>query len=143
MVDRARLRVGRPVAYNPTAAEAAASGEGPWPAMITDVDADGAVDLLCHIPGDALGAGITQVPAAVAAVAAGTPTTPSGVGYVQAESTAMADALIEIHALLLTYRALINSLRQHALDTRKNAVTRGGGPGQYDFVGDGVGANDV
>ena len=55
MVDRARLRVGRPVSYTPTAAEAAASGEGPWPAVISDVNADGSADLLVVVPGDSLG----------------------------------------------------------------------------------------
>jgi len=126
-MSRARIRIGRAVSYNPTVAEVTASGDGPWPALITDVDPDGRVDLLVHTPGDNLGAGIDPVPAVVEAA----PTTPSGVGYVQAESTALADAVIEL-------QIISGIMRQHLLDTRKNAVTRGGGPGQYDFFGEGA-----
>lgn len=55
MVDRQRVRVGRDVSYNPTAAEVTASGVGPWPGKISDVNVDGSIDLAVIPPGDALG----------------------------------------------------------------------------------------
>jgi len=36
---RARIRRGRTVRYNPTTAQAAANGAGPWFASITNIDA--------------------------------------------------------------------------------------------------------
>jgi hypothetical protein len=91
------------------------------------VDADGRVDLLVHTPGDNLGAGVTPV----AAVAVVPPPTPANATYLQAEATAAADSIIEIQAIL-------GQVRQHLLDTRKNAVSQGSGPGQYSFFAEGA-----
>jgi len=135
MTDRQRIRVGRPVSYNPTAAEVTASGPGPWPAMITDVDADGRVDLLVHVPGDNLGAGVTPIPAALA-----DPLVTSPDGSDAGTTQTLAN---ELKVDLLLVGAMCNAMRLHLLDTRKNAVSRGGAPGQYNFTGDGTGSQSV
>lgn len=49
MTDRSRVRVGRGVFYNPTAAEIAAYGVGPWAATIVKVNT-GSVDLQVWLP---------------------------------------------------------------------------------------------
>ena len=75
MVDRSRLRVGNQVSYYPTAAEVLANGAGPWAATITEVHADGTVDLNVEVPdpttvGAALASPLTTTAdAAVTAVA--------------------------------------------------------------------------
>jgi hypothetical protein len=118
------------VSYNPTAAEETASGPGPWPALITDVDTDGRVDLLVHTPGDALGVGITQLPAALA-----DPLITSA----DASDLATAITLVnEIKADLNTATTLLNAVREHQLDTRKNAVAQGTTGGTYSLIGEGA-----
>ena len=49
-MNRARVRPGRAISYNPTVAEAAVNGAGPWPRRIADVNVDGTVDLALDIP---------------------------------------------------------------------------------------------
>ncbi len=56
MTDRSKFHVGRQVLYTPTAAEATASGAGPWPGQITKVNADGTCNLSVAIPAGTISA---------------------------------------------------------------------------------------
>ena len=56
MTDRSKFHVGRHVMYTPTAAEAAASGAGPWPGQITKVNANGSCNLSVAIPAGTIAA---------------------------------------------------------------------------------------
>lgn len=125
MGDRQRIRRGRAVSYNPTAAEAAVSGPGPYPALITDVDADGAVDLLVDTPGDLLGAGIGDLPAAL-----DDPLVTSADGSDAGTTQTLAN---EMKGDLNVMVVLVNQLRDYQLNTRKNAVSRGSAAGQFDL----------
>lgn len=55
--NRTRRRPGRKVQYNPTAAEATAYGEGPFPGEIAEVNADGTVDVTVTFPAPVAGYG--------------------------------------------------------------------------------------
>lgn len=56
-MSRSRYRVGRNVNYLPTTTEAAAFGEGPYPARVTRVNNDGSVQLHVDTPPGASTAG--------------------------------------------------------------------------------------
>ncbi len=130
-MTRQRIRVGRGVSYNPTATEVTASGPGPWAAMITDVDVDGRVDLLVHIPGDGLGTLDAALDDPLVTSADG-----SDAGTTQTLANEMKGDLNDMVTL-------VNQLRDHVLNTRKTAVSRGGSGGQYDFTGEGTGPQSV
>jgi hypothetical protein len=94
------------------------------------VDVDGRVDLLVHTPGDNLGAGITQIPAALA-----DPLVTSPDGSDAGTTQTLAN---ELKADLNVAATLINAMRLHVLDTRKNAVSQGSGGGTYSLTGEGA-----
>ena len=108
-MSRSRVRVGRAVFYNPTDAEAAAQGDGPWPARIVGVNADGSVELIVHAPTDA-----ATVPAVASADADGT--------YGAAEAT-----------LINELKTVTNLLRDALLGARKSDVALGSGGGTFAF----------
>lgn len=73
--SRARLRAGRRVTYQPTAAEETDFGVGPYAGQITFVHPDGSCDLLLHFPGTGSVASDAVIASALpAAIAAATPT---------------------------------------------------------------------
>jgi len=140
MTSRARIRTGRSVSYNPTAAEVTANGEGPWPALITDVDADGAVDLLVHVPGDALGtlaAALADPLHTETAIAAFTDPPTAG------EMALLRTFVNSLQADLNLMGTLVNQARGLLSNTRKTAVQHGSGAGRYTFAGEGVGPQSV
>lgn len=62
MSDRSRIRVGRRVAYIPTASEAAAGGGSPWPAVITSVVSRAGHVNLAVTKTDGSSAALTDIP---------------------------------------------------------------------------------
>lgn len=121
-MDRQRIRRGRQVQYHPTAAEALASGAGPWMAMITDVNVDGTVDLIVDVPNAA----------AVAAAALASPlitTADADATY----GTPEADLINELKADVNIIATLVNELRA-AVSLRRNSVPRGAAAGQYSIA---------
>lgn len=122
-MSRSRLRVGRMVAYNPTAAEVTSNGEGPWPALIVEVFASGNADLKAFPPdASALGA----------AVADPITTSPNAEATVVVDATDLpsAEALVnDIKAKYNVAVTLINELKvdANAMATRLNQLVTGTG----------------
>lgn len=129
MTDRQRIRRGRTVSYNPTAAEEAVSGEGPYLAMITNVNQDGTVDLLIDTPaptavsGAAIGAALSD-PIVTSPDGSDPATTQTLANEIKADVNTMVTRLNEATALL-------NELRGVAINTRKSSVARGAQAGQF------------
>lgn len=121
MPDRQRVRKGRAVLYHPTAAEVTANGAGPWNALITDVNSDGSVDLLCDVPGD------TTVAAALAAPLITTADADATFGQPEA------DLVNELKADVNIMTTLVNQLRTIVLNQRKTSVLSGTTAGRYSF----------
>jgi len=117
MPDRSRLRRGREVAYTPTAAEAAALGAGPWPGLITRVNADGTCDLVVDPPaGTTVGAALTS-PLITDADADGT--------YGAAEATLINNLKAGVNSLVTRVNQLVSAAG------RKSSVRQGGAAGQF------------
>lgn len=124
MTDRSRIRRGREVSYNPTAAEVTALGAGPWPALITKVNADGTCDLAVDPPnassvGAALADPLIASPAAAAQTGA----------YVQADVQSIATLANELRTDVIALAQRVNQLVTAA--GRKASVRQGGQPGQF------------
>jgi len=119
MAYRGRYRVGRVVAYTPTAAEATADGDGPWPAQIVRVNADDTVDLRVF----------PTVPAAPAAVLAD-PIVTSPNGSDAATTQTLANELkVDVNVIC----TLVNELRAALLLSTRTSVAEGGTPGTFAF----------
>ena len=120
---RARVRVGRSVTYNPTATEVTANGAGPWLAIIADVLATGACDLIVYAPDpSALGAALAS-PLITTADADAT--------YGQPE----ADLINELKADVNTLVARVNQLITGSGALRKSAVAQGTTAGTFSLTG--------
>lgn len=129
MGDRARFRKGRGILYNPTTAEAAARGVGPWMGVIVDVNANGTVDLRVFAPDEAtLGAVLTDplVTSANAAAQTG--------AYVQADVQSIATLANELKTDLNAVVTRLNEVVNRVGDSRKAGVTYGPLPGQFEFA---------
>jgi len=130
MTDRARIRRGRTVSYTPTSTEVTASGAGPWMGVITDVNADGTVDLLLDTPN----------PAAVAEAALADPLhTETAIAAFTDPPTAGETALLRtfvnsLQADLNLAVTLINELRGVSVNSRKLSVEQGSQPGQFSLL---------
>jgi hypothetical protein len=115
MTDRSRIRRGREVAYTPTAAEEAALGAGPWPGIITKVNADGTCDLAVDPPGaSSVGAALTDPLVTTA----------------NASDLATAQALANANKVAIN--AMVTRLNQVVVAAgRKASVHQGGAAGQF------------
>lgn len=117
MTDRSRVRRGREVSYWPTAAEEASLGAGPWPALITKVNADGTCDLAVDPPGaSSVGASLTS-PLITDADADGT--------YGAAEATMLNNLKAGVNSIVTRLNQLVVAAG------RKASVVQGGQPGQF------------
>lgn len=129
-MDRSRLRRGRDILYNPTAAEVTALGAGPWPGLITQVNPDGTCSL--HVD--------TPLPTTVgAAVADPLITSASGVAAAGANPTkAEYDVVVtlanELKADVITLAQRVNQLLVGSGARQKSSVHQGAGPGQFSLV---------
>ena len=108
MTDRQRLRRGRTVSYNPTAAEIASFGAGPYLAVITAANADGTADLLVDIPSSAQLGTIT--------------TADAGGSYTSAEQDLINELKDDLNLLIGEVNA-----------TRKVSAPKGSQAGQFSF----------
>jgi hypothetical protein len=123
MPSRARIRVGRKIAYTPTAAEATADGAGPWYGEIIRVYSNGTADLRVT---PTVPATLADDPTAVAAADAdGT--------YGTEEATLINECKDDFNIA----RTLLLAVKGRQNNEVKTAVQRGGGLGQWDFVGAG------
>ena len=114
MSDRSRLRPGREVAYTPTAAEATSYGAGPWPGMITKVNADGTCNLVVDAPVSAV------ISAATPGAALGAFTDPPSAG----EMATLRTRVNELVTLATACKTALNA-------TVKASVAQGGAVGQF------------
>lgn len=151
MTDRSRLHRGREVLYTPTAAEVTALGAGPWPALITKVNADGTCDLAVDPPGaTAVGSALASPlitsadpgaalasPLITNANATDTTTAVTLVNEIKTKLNSPAVALInDIRTLELELKTDVNTMATEVNTIRtaagrKASVRRGGGPGQF------------
>lgn len=105
-----RKRVGREVLYFPTDSEVTATGAGPYPAMITDVNSDGSVDLF------------VRVPSPTALTETSIQESDADATYGQPE----ADLINEL-------KDRVDELLARADESRKTSVSEGEGEGQFTF----------
>ena len=128
-MDRARIRRGRTVAYNPTAAEELANGVGPWLGMITEVNADSTVDLVIDVP--------SATPVAAAALAdplvVAADANANGVGYVQVDVVSIETLANANKVAVNLLTTLVNELRA-SISTRRASIPRGAQRGQYSLL---------
>jgi hypothetical protein len=123
MTDRQRIRRGRTVSYNPTAAEVTAGGAGPWLGMITTVRSDGSVDLVLDVP--------TATPVTGAALA------DPLIASADPDATYSANEqtlLQELKDDVIILAQLVNELRAITVNTRKTSVIRGAAVGQFSLL---------
>jgi len=135
MPDRSRLRRGREVAYTPTAAEVTALGAGPWPGLITRVNADGTCDLVVDPPAaTTVGATLTDplVSAASAGAALGAFTDPPAAGEMATLRTRVNELITLANANKVAINLLVTRLNQTVQAAgRKASVRQGGAAGQF------------
>lgn len=127
-MDRSRMRRGREVSYNPTAAEVTALGAGPWPGLITRVNVDGTCDLVVDPPsGSAVGAALTSPLITSAALTGAAGANPTQAEYATAVTLAN-ELRTDVNAIVVRLNQLV------AAAGRKASVEQGGRAGQFAFT---------
>jgi hypothetical protein len=155
VTDRNRLRRGREVFYYPTAAEETALGAGPWPALITQVNADGTCDLHVDTPNDTTVGAVLASPLITATDPGAALTSPltttadADATYGQPEADLINELKTDLNATVVQYNlvraivvelkadvnilaTLVNTLR--TASGRKGSVVQGGGQGQFSLL---------